>query len=201
MTTSRTYFDFDGSRGLECRLALHVAGVPFEDVRLNREQWAATKPTLPFGAAPVLTVDGRQLAQSTAILNYIGRGHGLHPTDPWTAAEHDAVMHSVEDLRTKVPGTREMPDDEKKAAREAFAAGFLTQWARTISDRIRGPFLEGDALNVADLKLYVILRAYLSGGYDHIPGSFFDAFPKLVALHAAVDAHPEVRAYFAARSA
>lgn len=36
MTPTLTYFDFDGSRGLECRLALHVAGVPFQDVRIGR---------------------------------------------------------------------------------------------------------------------------------------------------------------------
>ena len=38
MTVSLTYFDFEGSRGLECRLALKAAGVPFEDVRIRREQ-------------------------------------------------------------------------------------------------------------------------------------------------------------------
>lgn len=196
MTTSLTYFDFDGSRGLECRLALAVAGVPFEDIRLDRNQWAALKPTTPYGALPLLNVDGRVLAQSTAILNYIGRTHGLLPADPWAAARHDAVMQSVEDLRQKVPGTRDMADDEKKTLREAFAKGWLSQWAATVSDQIVGPFLDGDAISVADLKLYVILRAYLTGGYDHIPASTFDAWPKIGALYNAVDAHPGVRGYF-----
>ena len=40
MATTLTYFDFDGSRGLECRMALHIAGVEFTDNRLNREQLA-----------------------------------------------------------------------------------------------------------------------------------------------------------------
>ena len=199
MTTSITYFDFDGSRGLECRLALSAAGVPFDDIRLDRAQWAALKPSTPYGAVPILTVDGRVLAQSSAILNYIGRTHGMQPADPWTAARHEAIMQSVEDLRQKVPGTRDMPDDEKKTQREAFTKGWLSQWASTVSDQIVGPFLEGDALNVADLKLYVILRAYLTDDYDHIPASTFDAWPKVGALYAAVGAHPGVTKYFASR--
>ncbi len=199
MTISLTYFDYEGSRGLECRLALTAAGVPFEDIRVTREQWTALKPTMPFGALPVLTDGGRQLSQSNAILGYIARGHGLHPADPWTAAEHDALMLSVEDLRQKLPDGKGMTEEEKKAAREAFAAGWLRQWAATVSARIAGPFLEGEKLNVADIKLYVIVRAFLSAAYDDIAPTCFAEFPKLLALHAAVEGHPTVRGYFAGR--
>jgi glutathione S-transferase len=92
-----------------------------------------------------------------------------------------------------------MSEDDKKAAREAFAAGWLAQWATTVSAQIVGPFLGGDKMSVADIKLYVIVRSYLSAAYDHIPPSTFDRFPKLLALHAAVEAHPAIHAYFAAR--
>jgi prostaglandin-H2 D-isomerase / glutathione transferase len=199
MTTSLTYFDFDGSRGLECRLALTLAGVDFEDVRIKRGQWMDLKPQQPYGALPVLAVDGKRLAHSAAILGFIGRAHGLHPSDPWDAARHDAVMVSVEDLRHKVSGRRGMSDEDKKTEREAFAAGWLRQWASTVSDELKGPFLEGDTLSVADLKIFVILRAFLGGTYDHIPASTFDAWPKLAAHQAAVSEYPAVAAYFAGR--
>lgn len=29
------YFDFSGNRGEECRIALHLAGVDFDDVRIQ----------------------------------------------------------------------------------------------------------------------------------------------------------------------
>ncbi len=197
MSTTLTYFDFHGSRGLECRLALTAAGVPFQDNRLNRDQWAAHKPQTPFGAMPVLAHDGRILAHSNAILRFVGASHGMHPSDAWTAAEHDALMDSVEDLRAKMPGPG-LADADKQAAREAFAAGWLSQWANTVNGRIVGPFVEGDKLHVADLKLYVILRAFFAGTYDHIPASFFDRYPKVKGLYAAVDAHPAIHGYFAA---
>lgn len=199
MSTTLTYFDFDASRGLECRLALHVAGVPFVDERLGREQWMARKPTTPFGGLPVLTVDGRVLAQSTPILTWVGRTHGLHPTDPFVAAEHEALMGSVEDLRNKLPNVRDLPDAEKKSVREAFGDGWLRQWANAVSARIVGPFVEGDRLHVVDLKLYTVLRAFLAGTWDHLPPSLLDATPKLGALHAAVDADPRVKTWFAGR--
>ncbi|MSQ81643.1 MAG: hypothetical protein EXR77_01845 [Myxococcales bacterium] len=177
-------------------MALTAAGVAYEDIRLNRDQWLELKPSVPFGALPVLTDGNRRIAQSNAILGYIGRGHGLHPTDSWQAAEHEALMQSVEDLRAKLPDGKGQTPDEKKAAREAFAAGWLNQWAATVSAQIAGLFLAGPALNVADIKLYVIMRSMLTGTFDHIPAAGFDAFPKLVALHAAVDAHPAIHGCF-----
>ena len=74
MTVTLTYFDMDASRGDECRLALHIAGVPFVDDRISRDTWMALKPTTPWLNVPVLTVDGRTLAQSNAILTWIAGG-------------------------------------------------------------------------------------------------------------------------------
>ena len=197
ISRSLTYFDFVGSRGLECRLALSVAGLPFEDDRIQIDQWRTLKGTVPFGALPIYTEDGRSLSQSTPILLYIGRAHGLHPVDPWTAAEHEALMASVEDFREKVSVAKGLTDEQKQQAREAFAAGWMAQWAQTVSDRIVGPFIEGDALQVADLKLYVILRSTRGGIYDHIAPTALDAWPKLSALFAAVEQHPGVSGWLA----
>src|SRR3954452_10761775 len=114
-----TYFDAAVSRGEECRLALHLAALPFEDERLSHEQWAARKAGTPFGALPVLTVDGRQLAQSNAILRFIGSQHGLHPSEPFEAALHDSMLCAVEDLRMRMqPIIRIKEEVEKKRARQ-----------------------------------------------------------------------------------
>ncbi len=97
-----TYFDVQTSRGEECRLAFFIAGVPFTDERLTRPQWEERKATSPFGALPILTVEGRPpLAQSNAILRMIGSVHGLLPPEEWESARHEAVMCSVEEMRAK----------------------------------------------------------------------------------------------------
>jgi glutathione S-transferase len=110
-----TYFDAPTSRGEECRLALHIAGVAFDDIRLKREEWPALKPTTPFGSLPLLEMPGQPpLGQSNAILALIGRLNGLHPTDLFEAARHEAMMGHVEDLRGAVTPTLRITDEAEK---------------------------------------------------------------------------------------
>ena len=52
------YFDAPVSRGEECRLALCVAGVDFDDVRVPRADWPQMKGQMPYGALPVLELPG-----------------------------------------------------------------------------------------------------------------------------------------------
>src|SRR3954469_510342 len=194
-----TYFDTDSSRGEECRLALHVAGLPFEDERLNRDQWAARKASTPFGALPVLAIDGRQLAQSNAILRFIGSQHGLHAAEPFEAEVHEWVTCSVEDLRSRMgPIIRIKDEAEKKRARQEAAAGYLQEWGPAVEGQIgAGPFLAGAKPSVADLKLFVAVGTYLKGSIDYIPADVFRAFPKLVRLAEAVKQHPKVVDWYA----
>src|SRR3989442_9340783 len=140
-----TYFDAATSRGEECRLALHVAGLPFEDERLTRDQWADRKASTPFGALPVLAIDGRQLAQSNAILRFIGSQHGLHPVEPLEAALHESLMCAVEDLRTRMgPIIRIKDEEEKKWARQEAAGGYMQECGAARESRIRdGPDVAG----------------------------------------------------------
>jgi glutathione S-transferase len=195
MTTYKlTYFQNSSSRGEECRLALHLAGLPFEDERLSVEQWAARKASTPFGALPVLTVDGQQLAQSNAILRFIGSQHGLHPTEPFEAARHESVLCAVEDLRAKMtPIIRIKDEPERKRVRQEAAQGYMQEWGAAVERQIgAGPFLAGERLNIADVKLFIAAGAYLKGTVDHIPTDVFSAFPRLLRLIDAVKQHPRV---------
>jgi glutathione S-transferase len=91
------YFDAPVSRGEECRLALHLAGIDFEDVRVPRGDWQALKPTMPFGSLPVLEIpDKPPLGQSNAILATICIRK--------TISRRLATKRSCPTLRTCVPG-------------------------------------------------------------------------------------------------
>jgi glutathione S-transferase len=196
-----TYFDAPVSRGEECRLAFHVAGVDFEDVRLSRDQWLAFKPKTPFGSVPVLEMPGHApLAQSNAILVLIGRQHGLHPKDDFEAARHEAMMCHVEDLRANVAPTLRIADEaEKKQAREALVASFLPTWGENAEKHILGdgPFFAGQKLHVVDLKLHMVVRWFAGGKVDHVPATIFARFPKLTRVHDAVRDDPRVKSWYA----
>lgn len=193
-TYKLTYFEASVSRGEECRLALHLAGVDFEDRRLKSDEWARLKAWAPYGALPVLETAGKPpLAQSNAILAYVGRKYGLHPKDPWEAARHEAILAAVEELRaTLAPSGRIADPEEKKKAREELARGHLKVWGGNMEKQIQGPFVGGDQLQVADIKLQQITSAFRRGALDHIPTDVFAEFPKLHALHDVVLAHPKV---------
>lgn len=198
-----SYFDFPGSRGEECRLALHLAGVAFEDDRIKGPDWPARKEQTPYGSLPTFEVEGRGvLAQSNAILVYIGREHGLHPRDNWLAARHEELMHAAEDLRAAVmPVLRVQDPEERVKAREELASGFLKRWARAVERRLGelgpGPFVSGDTIQVADLKLYMVARWFSSGNVDHVPSDVFAEFPRLSGVERAVAQHPQIVAWYA----
>jgi glutathione S-transferase len=197
-----TYFDAPVSRGEECRLALHVAGIPFDDERLKPAEWAARKQSTPFGALPVLTVEGRgAIAQSNAILRFIGSQHGLHPAEPFEAARHEALLGAVEDLRGRVTQvTRIKEEPERTRSREELAAGYLQDWGGFVERQLGdGPFLAGASMNVVDLKLFVALGTFLRGSIDHVPADVFKAFPKLLRLVDSVKRHPKVVDWYARR--
>jgi len=194
-----TYFDAPVSRGEECRLALHLAGIDFEDVRISGADWPAMKDQTPYGGLPVLEPPGHPaIAHSNAILVLIGRRHGLHPTDDFEAARHEGMMQHVEDLRAVVSPTIRMGDAEKKAAREALVAGYLPAWAGAAERNILGrPFFSGDRIQVVDLKLYMAVRWFIGGKVDHIPAAIFSDYPGLVGVYEAARSHPGVMSWYA----
>lgn len=192
------YFDAPVSRGEECRIALHIAGVDFEDVRIKPADWAAMKPTTPYGGLPLLELPGRPaLPDSNAILVYLGRQYGLHPKDDFTAAVHEAMMSHVEQLRHIVGPTMRIQDDaEKKKVREALLQSFLPGWGASAEKNIgEGPFFAGAQLNVVDLKLYMAVRWFASGKVDYIPATVFSAYPKLMRVFESVSADARVQSW------
>src|SRR5437867_1923615 len=126
-----TYFDFHGGRGEPARLALAIGGIEFEDDRIPLQEWPRRKAGTPFGVLPVLEVDGQIVTQSNGINRYVGKLTDLYPADPWQAALCDEAMEAVEDITSEVSATFSLPEDQKKAQRQALADGpipfFLTR--------------------------------------------------------------------------
>lgn len=104
------------SQGEAIRLACAIGNLPLQDIRISREQFATLKATgkLAYGQIPVLeiTEDHKKsiIAQSGAIMRYIGKYSGLYPKDhDLQAATIDSLIDHVNDLTsalhmTKFPG-------------------------------------------------------------------------------------------------
>ena len=204
-TLKLSYFDFNGGRGEVARIALHIGGVQFEDHRFAPRSWPELKPDMPFGAAPVLEVDGQRVTQSNGINRYAGKLAGLYPEDPFQAALCDEAMDVIEEIAGAAKPTFSMKDDdERKAAREALIEGTLTPLfgglGRALEQREGGWFADG-RLTVADLKVFLSVRHVRSGGLDYVPADLFESIaPALVDHCDRVANHPGVKAYYESRS-
>jgi glutathione S-transferase len=189
-----TYFDSAVSRGEECRLALVVAGVEFEDNRLAQSAWPALKPNTPFGSLPILELDGKPtVSQSNAILTHIGRRYGLLPDDEWEATRLQSLMDATEELRHTVSKTFGIKNaDELRQRRTELAAGPIRTWGANMEKQVVGPFAGGERISVADIKLFVVMGWFRKGVLDHVPSDVLSGFPKLQTLFEKVKGHPRV---------
>lgn len=194
-----TYFDTPVSRGEECRLAFTVAGVDFEDNRLAPSAWASLKPNTPFGALPILEVEGKPaVSQTNAILAYIGRKYELLPRDEWESLRLQSLLEAAEELRHTISKTFGIKDaEELKRRRSELVEGPIRSWGAHMEKQIVGPFAAGEQIGVADIKLFVVLGWLKKGALDHIPTDVLDHLPKLQALFENVKNHPRVVAWYA----
>ena len=196
-----TYFDFHGGRGEPARLAMFVAGIAFEDDRLSFDAFRESKASFPFGAIPVLEVDGQTVAQSNGINRFVGKLAGLYPEDPWQAALCDEAMDAVEDISHRITTTFSIKDEEeKRAARQALVDGplrFYLSRLNVLLENRGGEFFSDTRLIMADLKVFVFVRYLKSGILDHVPGDLTDQVAPLLVDHfQRVNKHPKIKAYY-----
>lgn len=196
------YFDMHGGRGEVARIALSIAGIEFEDIRIPFPDWPKAKPGTPFGVIPVLEVDGYPLSQSNTINRYVGKLSGLYPDDPLEAARCDEVMDAVEDVAVRVIATFSMDEQAKKAARTELAETLFPRYYGRLAKVLeeRDGWFAGGKLTVADLKVFLQVRHVKSGNLDYVPANtLHDIAPVLGEHFERVNADPRVRAYYEPR--
>ncbi len=159
------------------RLLLAHLGLPYErrtmdvvDRSNRREVLGDLNPAL---RVPTLVLDdGRPLAESGAIIWYLGEGTRLVPEDPYARAQvlqwmffeqydHEPAL-AVARFWLAYSGR---PDDFADRLPERTAAGHraLAAMDRHLDDR---QFLVGDSLTVADIALYGYTHVADEGGFD-----------------------------------
>ena len=195
-----TYFDFDGGRGEPVRIALHAAGIKFEDIRWSFPEFGANRQELRFWAVPAMEIDGHTFTQSNAQSRYVGKLSDLYPKDPMQALYCDEVMDALEDVNHYVVQTFGLKGDELKKARQELMDGRLTVFFKGFSELLKrggGRYFAANRLTVADLKMFVQLKQLIEGALDHIPSEFImELAPELVAYCKKIEEEPVVVAYY-----
>jgi glutathione S-transferase len=198
-----TYFDFDGGRGEPIRIALHAAGIAFEDNRLSYAQFSEMRKGTRFNSLPVFEIDGAAVTQSNAICRYVGKLAGLYPADDLQALYCDEVLDAQEDLSQRIGPTFGLKGEELRQAREKLVQGWMSIYLRGLEQllvRGGGKYFANDGLTVADLKTFVQTRWLRSGTLDHVPADLVQNLAPGVAEHQErVAKDPRVLAYYASR--
>jgi len=199
MSYKLTYFDGRG-RAEIIRLILTQADVPFEDVRISREEYAQRRSALPFLQVPIFEIDGKiTLCQSNAIARYLARKYNLAGKTELEQVQAEMMVDCMEDIFSPVPVFfRREPDPVKKAElKKKYIEEQLPVWlpkleALLVANNSGDSFFVGDSLTWADLFLVRLHGAFtLTVGLEDP----FANQPKLKALYERVVQLSRIAAY------
>jgi len=203
MSTSYKLTYFDGRGAAETiRLVLTVAGVPFEDIRVqyNESEWPAVKSTLnlPFGQLPLFEFGDVRMCQSVTIARYLARKYNLVGKTDLEQARADMIVDCIEDTVKPVSSIFHEHDPAKK---EELRKKYIEEQLPAFLDKLEvllvannggNGYFVGDSLTWADLHL---LRAY--GCWELMLGlqAPLSTHVKLSELYQRVVSEPNVAAY------
>lgn len=185
------YFPVPG-RAEASRLALSLSGMEWEDVLVNGETFQQMKEDgdLPWGMLPVLETSEGTIAESSAILRYVGKYAGLIPKDDYQNAKANEFLDGMGPLARALDTTFGISDiDERVSLRKAlFEAGGAgsknVQFFETkVGESVSGWAANTDDLSIADLKLFTELFGLFSGNYDGIESHVIARYPNLMKYH------------------
>jgi maleylacetoacetate isomerase len=195
------------SAAYRVRIALHLKGVDYEsrqiDLREGEQYSAEYRALNPFGLVPMLVIDGHQLTQSLAIINYLDLRYPNRPLIPAAAAERAHVVamslaiacdiHPLNNLRVLKYLKNELghSQDEVDAWYRHWIATGLPALEAQAKPR-SGAFLFGDGPTGADVCL--VPQLYNARRFD-VP---LDDYPTLLRaeenankIEAFAAAHPD----------
>ena len=200
------YFKIPFWRAEVTRLSLYIGDIPFEDYRIEGNDYDKFKKTgelpnkkiAPFKQLPVLDVDGKIFAQTGAIARFCGKLSGLYPkNDDYNAALIDQIIEGAQDINYLVTlSGRDKDTERKKTARNILATRHLPKWFQFLENLLKQNtksiyFVDSD-LTIADLAIWRLLGWLKSGMLDGVPTTILDDYDHLNKLREEIYKNPKV---------
>lgn len=190
-----------GTISVAVAIALEETGLEYEAIKIDfaaKEQTGAAYAQInPKGRVPALAVDGGILTETGALLEYIADlapDAGLRPADPLLQARMREVMfylastmhvnHAHKLRGSRWASERSSWKDMQKMVPQTMAASceYISRFG------LRGPFVLGSTVSLADCYLYVVCT-WLEGD-----GVKLADFPRIQEFMTAMEQRASVRA-------
>lgn len=195
MSDKIVLYYFDGRGKMESiRWLLAAAGVQFEEVILTkREQYEKllNDGALMFQQVPLVTIDGLQLVQSKAILNYIAAKYNLHGKDLKERAMIDMYSEGLLDLMEMIMMLPFKKPDEKQAQLSVIQSKATSRYFPVYEKALSSSqYLVGNHLSRADVHL---VEASLM--LEELHPDILSTFPNLKAFQERMRSLPTIKKF------
>lgn len=190
-----------GTISIAVAIALEEAGLPYEPVQVDFASAEQTKPAYhqinPKGRVPALVVEGGILTETGALLDYIADlapEAGLRPEDALQQARMREVMYYLASTMHvnhahKMRGSRWATQQSSFDDMAAKVPETMATSAAYISENgLRGPFVLGEKISLADCYLFVVCN-WLEGD-----GVSIADYPKIQEFMTAMEQRASVQA-------
>lgn len=199
-----TYFDGRG-RAEVMRYLFVLSQTPYEDVRVSFADWAALKPSTPFGQLPLLRLGGETYCQSGAIMRFLARRFGFYGDTNEDGLKIDQIWGVVTDIvdqniaLSAAVARRDDAGDAERRRKEFFDAE-VPKLVAFLEAQLRdgdGDWLVGCRVSLADAIVYEFFTGLLCG--DGSLGDWKRDGLRVARLVDRFGALPEIAAYVARR--
>ncbi|MCS5634002.1 MAG: glutathione S-transferase family protein, partial [Candidatus Marinimicrobia bacterium] len=175
------YLDLPFWRAEVARLALFIADVKFDDLRINSAEFSYLQENgklmdgtlIPFNQLPVLVINGQSIAQTGGIARICGKLSGMYPEDMIEAGKVDQIIDTVTDINELLnPSMRENDPIKKRVMRAELANKDLPNYFGYLEDILNANnsnWFVGGKMSVADIAVWGLLGWIASGVLDDIP--------------------------------
>mmetsp|Transcript_5065 Transcript_5065/g.7645 ORF Transcript_5065/g.7645 Transcript_5065/m.7645 type:complete len:203 (-) Transcript_5065:1867-2475(-) len=149
--TTLYYFDIYG-RGEVVRVFLTAHGIPFEDKRIQFQEWPDQKKNFEFHQVPALDLDNMKLVQTVSMCRYISQTRGTYPSDQFAIYLSESTVDLVEDIRKGMGKYRAAKDEE---GLQKWLQENLPNFLRLLEQRLQqSAFFMGESPGYPDLYVF-----------------------------------------------
>lgn len=170
-----TYFDFCFWRIDISRLALSIGGIPYKYEKIPRRDWAIKKKSgvFVFGQLPIMQINDKIFAQTSAIARYCGKLSNLIPSNEFDALLIDEILDVANDITYVIaPSIREKNLEKKKIMRVELNEKILPIWLSHLEnffvENKKSNFLISNNFTLADIVIWRILLWLSCGLLENI---------------------------------